>query len=262
MMRLTFPYMIKCWRMKRMNDEFIAMLKYLQLRGLIANWDHYLEIAKKKNFSNVRFLKYVIEEEYKIKKENSRKLKLKRAKIPEKLVIETFPFNKQEKLNKKKILNMYDSFNYITKNQNIIWIGPTGSGKTGLATAFLIQAINHGFNGRFITFPELIEILYNSVADHSETKVIKKFASYDCLLIDELGYIEVEPVQVGLFFTLMSKRHKKKCTLITSNLGFGQWTSFLKNDQLVAALIDRLTENSHLVNMKKCVSLRPKLNQS
>ena len=78
--------------------------------------------------------------------------------------------------------------------------------------------------------------------------------------MDELGYAEVEPVQVGLFFTLMHKRHKKKTTLITSNLGFQRWGSFLKNDQLTAALIDRLTENSHVINMKDCVSLRPKLN--
>ena len=82
----------------------------------------------------------------------------------------------------------------------------------------------------------------------------------DFLLIDELGYVEVEPSQVGLFFTLMNKRHKKNHTLITSNLGFSQWTSFLKNTQLTAALIDRLTENSHVINMKECVSLRPKLN--
>jgi len=78
--------------------------------------------------------------------------------------------------------------------------------------------------------------------------LIKTFSNYDCLLIDELGYVELEPVQVGLFFTLMQKRHKKKTTLITSNLGFEQWVSFLKNDHLTAALIDRLTEVSHIVN--------------
>jgi DNA replication protein DnaC len=88
------------------------------------------------------------------------------------------------------------------------------------------------------------------------------FESYDCLLIDELGYVETEPLQVGLFFTLMHKRHKKKSTLITSNLGFDKWDSFLKNNQLTAALIDRLTENSHVINMKNCISLRLKLNSA
>ena len=243
-----------------MDEKIIEMLKYIRLWGLLANWDRYNELARKENFSHVRLLKYIITEEYKIKKENSRKMRLARAKIPEKFVMETFPFDRQQNLNRKKILNIYDSFDYMTKKQNVVWIGATGTGKTGLATAFLMQAINEGCSGRFILFPELIEMLYQSVADHSEANVINKFASYDCMLIDEIGYVEVEPMQVGLFFTLMHKRHKKKTTLITSNLGFQQWTSFLKNDHLAAALIDRLTENSHVINMKDCVSLRPKLN--
>jgi DNA replication protein DnaC len=170
--------------------------------------------------------------------------------------METFPFDRQPKLNKKKVLIPYDTLDYMHEKRNVIFVGPTGTGKTGLATAFLIQAIDRGYNGRFILFSELIEMLYKSVADHSEQRLIKTFAAYDCLLIDEMGYVEVEPIQVGLFFTLMHKRHKKKTTLITSNLGFDQWTSFLKNEHLTAALIDRLTENSHVINMKNCVSLR------
>ena len=244
-----------------MDEQITEMLKYIHLRGLLANWNRYIEMARKENFSHVRLLKYIVEEEYKLKKENSRKMRLTRAKIPEKYVMETFPFDRQPNLNKKKILSIYDSFDYMSKNQNGIWIGPTGTGKTGLSTAFLIQAINHGYSGRFILFPELLEMLYNSVADHSQGNMVRKFASYDCLLVDEIGYVDIEPVQVGLFFTLMHKRHKKKTTLITSNLGFQQWTSFLKNDQLTAALIDRLTENSHVMNMKNCVSLRPKLDK-
>jgi len=245
-----------------MDKELEKMLRYLRLMALLENWDDYLNRARKGSYSHVRLLKFVIEEEYKQKMQNAHSLRLKRAKIPEQLVMETFPFDSQPRLNKKKLLSLYDSFDYITKKQNLIFIGPTGAGKTGLATAFLLQALNRGYSGKFIEFPELIELLYKSVADHSEAKLIKKFASYDCLVIDELGYVEIEPVQVGLFFTLMHKRQKKKTSLITSNLGFQQWTSFLKNEHLAAALIDRLTENSHVINMRKCVSLRPKLDQS
>jgi len=243
----------------KMDEQLVTKLKYLRLSGLLAGWHRYLDLAGKGNWSHARFLEYMINEEYQIKKENARKMRTQRAKIPENLVIETFPFSRQPKLKKKKIMGLYDGFDYMTKHRNIILLGPTGVGKTGLATGFLIHAIDNGYNGFFITFPELVERLYQSVADHSEAKVIKKFVSYDCLLIDELGYVEVEPVQVGLFFTLMHKRHKRKTTLITSNLGFSQWGSFLKNSQLTAALIDRLTESSHVLNMKNCVSLRTRL---
>ena len=242
-----------------MDERTAEMLKYLRLWGLLAHWDRYLELAGEQELTPEQLLNYVVEREYQTKQENSRLGRLKRAKIPQEFVMETFPFNRQPNLKKKKMLTFYDSFDYMKKKQNGIWIGPTGTGKTGLATAFLIQAINQGYTGRFILFPELIEMLYQSVGDHSESKVIKKFASYECLLIDELGYVEIEPVQVGLFFTLMHKRHRQKTTLITSNLGFQQWTSFLKNPQLVAALVDRLTENSHVINMKNCVSLRNRL---
>lgn len=242
-----------------MDEKMKQMLSYLRLKGLLENWDRYLKSAQEENSSHVRLLKTIIGEEYNIKQENSRKLRLQRAKIPDPLVMETFPFGRQPKLSKRKITGIYDSFEYMTRQQNIIWIGSTGTGKTGLATAFLIHAINQGYSGRFILFPDLIEQLYQSLADGSEGKLIKKLASYDVLLIDELGYVEIEPVQVGLFFTLMHKRHKMKSTLITSNLSFSQWTQFLKNDQLTAALIDRLTENSHVINMRDCVSLRSKL---
>jgi len=244
-----------------MDEELAGMLKYLRLSNLLARWDEYLEVARKGRFSPVRLLQHVIEEEYRTKRDNAREQRLKRARIPEMLVMETFPFDRQPKLSRKRVLSLYDAFDFLEKKQNIIWMGPTGCGKTGLATSFLIQAIRRGHTGRHVLFPEILSELYASVADHSEDAVIKRYLSYGCLLIDEIGYVEVEPIRVGLFFTLMHKRHKRAPTLITTNLGFGDWATFLKNDHLTAALIDRLTENSHVFNMKNCHSLRPKLNQ-
>jgi DNA replication protein DnaC len=244
-----------------MDEELIRMLKYLRLGGLLAHWDEVLALARQQRFSHVRLLRHVLEEEFKLKRDNARRLRLKRAAIPEELDLATFPFQRQPKLDRKRILSLYDGLEYMTQAQNIVWMGPTGCGKTGLATGFLLQAINRGYTGRFVSFPVLIQELFASVADHSEAHVLKHYQSYDCLLIDELGYVEVEPVQVGLFFTLMQQRHRRKPTLITTNLGFDDWHSFLKNAHLTAALIDRLTENSHVVNMKGCETLRPKLSQ-
>jgi len=244
-----------------MDEELAKILKVLRLPGLQARWDAYMALAQTEDFSPVRLLRHVLEEEAKIKQDNAYKLRLKRACIPELFVMETFPFDRQPKLNKKKILSLYDAFDFIQKNENIIWLGLTGRGKTGLATSFLVEAIRRGYTGRSIPFLDLLTHLYASVADHSEEKVLKRYLSYDCLLIDEVGYVEVETAHINLFFTLMHRRNKKRSTLITSNLGFSEWGSFLKSPQITDALIDRLTECSHVINMKGCKTLRSPLDK-
>jgi DNA replication protein DnaC len=246
---------------KNFDDKLLQMLKYLRLRNLLSQWDEILDKARQGRYSAERLLTYVLEEEYRAKRENARLLRRQRANIPELLEMETYPFSRQPKLDRKKIISYYDRFDYMTKHRNMVWLGPTGCGKSGLATAFLLQAIDRGHRGYFITFPELLQELFQSLADRSEAKVLRRYLSYDCLVIDEVGYVEVEPAQVGQFFTLMHKRHKKKTTIITSNLGFAEWGSFLHNRHLTAALIDRLTENSHVINMKNCRSLRDPLNE-
>lgn len=241
-----------------MDKELTNQLKYLRLLRLLAQWDEDLKLAAEQRFSHARLLTHVVEQEYRQRCENARQQRLRRARIPEAWVLETYPFARQPKLNKKAIQALYDTSSYLTHNQNIIWLGPTGVGKTGLATSFLTHAIHQGKTGRYVLFAQLITELYQSIADHTQAKILKHYLAYDVLQIDELGYIEVEPAQVGLFFTLLQQRHKKKSTLITSNLGFADWHSFLKNASLTAALIDRLTESSHVFNMRECVSLRPK----
>ena len=244
-----------------MDEKLVSVLKYLRLRILLNRWDEYMAMARKKRMSVERLITLVLEEEYVAKCDNARLLRRQRAHIPEILEIETFPFSRQPKLDRKRIMSLYDGFDYMTKQRNIIWLGKTGCGKTGLATSFLLQALDRGYRGYFITFPELVAALFQALADRSEQKLLKRYASYDCLVIDEVGYVEVEPAQVGQFFTLMQKRHKKKTTLLTSNLGFSEWGSFLHNKQLTAALISRLTEISYVINMKDCKSLRPRLEQ-
>jgi DNA replication protein DnaC len=244
-----------------MNEELQRVLKDLRLGGLLAHWDEWLAEAERGRFSHVRLLKHVLEAEHRLKSEQARLLRRKRANIPEMLEIETFPFARQPKLDRKRVMSLYDRFEYITKHQNIVWIGRTGCGKTGLATGFLLQALDRGYRGHFISFPELLAELYASLADHSDAKVLRRYASYDCLVVDEIGYADIDPAQVALFFTLVQRRHKTKTTLLTSNLGFSEWGSFLKNKQLTMALLDRLTETSHVFNMKGCGTLRDPLDQ-
>ena len=121
-----------------MDEDLVKTLKYLRLGGLLAHWDDYLALAQRQRFSPVRLLRHVLEEELKLKCNNARQLRLKRATIPEELDLATFPFDRQPKLDRKKIISLYDGFDYMTHSRNIVWMGPTGCGKTGMATGFLI----------------------------------------------------------------------------------------------------------------------------
>src|SRR5438034_8850375 len=110
-----------------MDEELTKTLKSLRLWGLLAHWDEYLTLAEQKDFSHVRLLRYVVAEESKIHAENARKLRLAPALIPEPWRMETLPFDRQPKLVRKKIMSPYDAFDFITKKQNIILVGPTAT---------------------------------------------------------------------------------------------------------------------------------------
>jgi DNA replication protein DnaC len=233
-------------------------LKFLDLRHLRINWDKALADASKDSPSYHKFLKELIALEASGRRERQRQSRIKRANITDPLVMETFPFVRQPNLKKKFVIEMYDSLDYMKTPRDLVFMGPTGCGKSGLATSFLIHALNNGHRGYFIDFKQLLLLLYQSVADHTEKKILKRFQAYDVLVVDEVGYAPIEKDQAGLFFDLMKQRHRKKTTMITSQLGFDDWGSFLKNPHLTAALIDRMTVNCTVFNMKKCISIRDK----
>ena len=127
-------------------------LQFLGLKSIEENWNNILTLAQKDQPSYHRFLTDLIAKEYADKKERARHARIKRANIPEMRVMETFPFSKQPRLKKRLVLELYDSMRFITERQELIFIGPTGCGKTGLATSFLVHAINQGYRGYFIEF--------------------------------------------------------------------------------------------------------------
>jgi len=241
-----------------MNSALLEKTQYIGLSYLKENWNTIIKDGEKKCSSYQTFLTEIITAEYELKHERRRISRLQRARIPEMLTMDTFPFTRQPKLQKRKVLQVYDSLKYITESKVLLFTGPTGCGKSGLATSFLVHAINNEYNGLFIDFNELIAKLYQSCADNSQTRFIKRLATIDCLLIDEFGYIPIDEQKAGLFFDLIKTRHRKKCTIITSQLGFDIWGSVIKNEHITAAIIDRITENCAVFNMTKCVSLREK----
>jgi DNA replication protein DnaC len=241
-----------------MDTTLREKTEYIGLSYLKENWKNIIKDAEKKSPSYQTFLTTILTAEYEHKHERRRISRLKQAKIPEMLTMDTFPFHHQPKLQKRKVLQVYDSLQYINESKVLLFNGPTGCGKSGLATSFLVHAINNGGNGLFTSFNELIAKLYQSCADNSQARLIKRLATISCILIDEFGYVPIDEQKAGLFFELMKSRHRKKCTIITSQLGFDDWYSVIKNGHITAAIIDRITENCAVFNMTNGVSLRGK----
>jgi DNA replication protein DnaC len=241
-----------------LTPKATEQLQYLGLRYLQENWDQTLNAAKNQNSTFYRFLSEIINNECQAKQERQIKSRIIRAKIEQILVMATFPFEKQPNLKKKFVLELYESLEFIKTPQDLLFIGPTGCGKTGLAISYLIHAINQGYQGYFIDYKDLLTALWRSIGEQNEKSTIKKFAAFDVLIIDELGHTPMKKEQAGLFFDLMKKRHQKTTTLITTQLGYDEWGDFLQDKHLTAAMIDRMTENCTFFNMSKCVSIRPK----
>jgi len=241
------------------NDEALAAaFTCLGLRRIQENWESIVETARSEKPSHGRWLRELVLAEAADKQERLRQARIQRANIDEIRVMETFPFDRQPNLKKRFVMDLYDSLEFMTKPQDLIFIGPTGCGKSGLATSYLIHALNNGYRGYWIDFKELLDKLWRALGDGTSKSVIKRFSSLDTLVIDELGYTSIRKEQAGLFFDLMKRRHRKKTTLITTQLGYDDWADFLQNKHLTAALLDRMTEDCTVFNMRRCISIRPK----
>src|SRR6266542_3146900 len=135
------------------------------------------------------------------------------------------------------------------KAENIVFIGPTGVGKTGLASGLLLKALQNGYRGTFLRAQDLFDEMYASLADRSSRKLVDRLARVDLLVVDEMGYLNLRPEQTNIFFKLMEERYRKKATVITTNLDFEEWHNFLGNKALVTALLSRLRHQCHTVKI-------------
>ena len=141
---------------------------------------------------------------------------------------------------KRTQIEQLAELDFIGRATNVVFIGPTGVGKTGLASAILLRALEDGYRGLFIKAQDLFDDMYRSLADHSSRKLLNRLIGLDLILIDEMGYLNLRAEQSNIFFKLMEERYGKKATIITTNLDYEDWYSFLGNKEMVGALLDRL----------------------
>ena len=179
------------------------------------------------------------EEEWRYRQERSLAYRLAQAKLPWEWSLETFPFARQPGVNAAQIKGLA-GLDFIARAENLVFIGAPGTGKSGLAVGLLRQALINGYRARFYKAQDLFDELYASLADRSTPRLLQRLSNYDCLLVDEIGYLTLRPEQVNAFFKLMELRYARKATILTTNLDYPEWYDLFKRKSLVDALLDRL----------------------
>jgi DNA replication protein DnaC len=231
-----------------MNDDIKQLLKNLRLRKIAEIIDRELETARKNSPSYTDLIARLLRAEWLDQQQRRVQSRIKQSRIPELWTLESFPFKKQPGVSRRQIRELAE-LEFIPKAENIIFIGEAGVGKTGLASGLLLKALQNGYRGMFIRAQDLFDDMYASLADRSSRKLINRLARMDLIVVDEMGYLNLRPEQTNIFFKLMEERYRKKATIITTNLEYDRWDSFLGNKELVTALLSRLRHQCHTIRI-------------
>jgi DNA replication protein DnaC len=232
-----------------MTDEIAQLLKNLHLGRIAGILDEELANADKSSLGYQELLARLLRAQWHQAQENALSWRIARAKLPEKWTLESFPFKKQPGISHKQMRD-FAELDFVAKAENVVFIGPTGVGKTGLASSLLLKAIQNGRRCRFIRAQDLFDEMYASLADRSTRKLLSYLANLDVLLVDEMGYLNLKPEQTNVFFKLMEERYRRHATIITTNLDYEEWHNFLGNKALVDALLSRLRHQCHTVRIE------------
>jgi DNA replication protein DnaC len=234
--------------MKR-SDELDQLLHSLHLARIGQILEAEVGDAEKHQRTYGDFLTRLLRAQWHHRQETALAWRIERARLPEDWTLESFPWKRQPGIVQREIRG-YAELDFIPKAENIVFIGKTGVGKTGLACGLLRKAIQNGYRGLFIRAQDLFDEMWASLADRSSRKLLDRLVRVDALVIDEMGYLNLRPEQTNIFFKLMEERYRRRPTIITTNLEYEEWGNFLGNPSLVEALLGRLRDRCHTVKIK------------
>lgn len=234
--------MINNYNKLKNNLDSIGLFTFSQ------NLDYYIDKVNSGELNFLDSLYSMSERELEFRQERVDKSMIKTAHFPFIKTFEDFDFNFQPQLNKEEILDL-KNLRFVEKNENIIFVGTSGVGKTHLATAIGIESAKNRLQTYFITANDLISQLKKAQMENTLARRLKHFTSYSVLIIDEVGFLPISKEDSNLFFQLISKRYEKHPTIITTNKSFNKWGEVFGDTVLANAILDRLLHHSKIFSI-------------
>lgn len=223
-------------------------LKQLKLSAFLAEYDKLARECARDGVDHTRYLLRLAELELIERERRTVERRIRAARFPAVKSLEAFDFMAIPSLNKMLVLELARG-EYILRRENIIAMGPSGTGKSHVALALGLAACQRGFAVGFVTAAGLVHQLMEARDEKRLLRFQAQLAAYKLLIIDELGYVPLSPTGAELLFEVFSQRYERGSTLVTSNLPFEDWTSVFGSERLTGALLDRLTHHVHILEM-------------
>ena len=224
-------------------------LKQLKLPTMLAECEKIAARAAKDNLEHLGFLLQLSELELIDRERRAAERRLKAAKFPSHKTLETFDFKARPSVNKPLVLRLVQG-DYLDNRENILMVGPSGTGKSHLALALGIAACGQGKKVRFWRVTELITTLLEAKEERQLLRLRGQLAKLDLLILDELGYVPASKAGAELLFDVIAMAYERNSLIVTTNLPFENWTEVLGNERLTGAALDRLTHRCHILETK------------
>lgn len=241
--------------------ELRANLKALHLSSMARNLEGLLRQAKESGIGYDEFLLDLTGAELQARAESRLNRRIKESRFPLLKPLETFDLGAVPDLD-IRLFRELAGCGYVKERRNVIFLGRSGTGKTHMATALGIEACKNNFRTRFVTCYGLVNELVEAREERTLQRLIQKLVRCELLVLDELGYIPFSKEGSELLFQVLAERHEKGSVIITTNLGFADWTRVFGDATMTAALLDRLTHKAHIINCSwESYRLKQSLNQ-
>jgi DNA replication protein DnaC len=234
---------------RNVEAELAYLTRVLKAPSLAASIERLAERARAESWTHEEFLAACLQREVSARDAHGGEGRIKAARFPARKALEDFDYDHQRSL-KREVMAHLGTLDFVTAKENVIFLGPPGTGKTHLSTGLGIRACQAGHRVAFATAAEWVARLADAHASGRLQEELVKLSRIPVLVVDEVGYIPFKAEAANLFFQLVSSRYERASLIVTSNMPFGRWGEVFGDDVVAAAMIDRLVHHAEVISLK------------